>query len=117
MQAKFPSEHEEQAGFVTWFRQRFPGVLIYAIPNGERRAMSTGRKLKAEGVMPGVPDLHIPQWNLWVEMKRTKYGKLSDDQMEMMMRLENIGHKVIVGWGARDASEKVLRHLCLPASP
>ncbi len=31
---KPPSEHEEQVGLVMWFRNRFPDVLIYAIPNG-----------------------------------------------------------------------------------
>ena len=108
-QTTFPSEHEEQVGFVNWFRAKFPGVLIYAIPNGGHRAVSVGKSLKAEGVTPGVPDLHIPAWGLWVEMKRVKGGKLSDDQMGMIGHLEGIGQKVIVGRGARDASEQVLR--------
>ena len=108
-ETKFPSEHEEQVGFVNWFRAKFPGVLIYAIPNGGHRAVSVGKSLNAEGVTPGVPDLHIPAWGLWVEMKRVKGGKLSDDQMGMIGYLESIGQKVIVGRGARDASEQVLR--------
>lgn len=93
---------------MVWFRGMFPGVLIYAIPNGEHRAISTGKKLKAEGVVPGIPDLHIPAWRLWVEMKRVKGGKLSDDQMKMIGHLESIGHKVIVGRGATDASRKIM---------
>lgn len=105
----FPSEHEEQVGFVNWFRGNFPGILIFAVPNGGKRAMSVARQLKAEGVVPGVPDLCIPAWGLWVEMKRTKGGKLSDDQMAMMAYLESIGQKVIVGLGATDASRKVLQ--------
>lgn len=104
----FPSEHEEQVGFVNWFRGRFPGVLIFAIPNGEKRAISTAKRLKAEGVVAGVPDLHVPEWRLWIEMKRVKGGKLSDEQKDMMLRLENIGHMVIVGRGARDVSAQVL---------
>ena len=108
-QTTFPSETEEQVGFVNWFRAKFPGVLIYAIPNGGHRAVSVGKSLKAEGVTPGVPDLHIPAWGLWVEMKRVKGGKLSDDQMGMIGYLESIGQKVFVGRGARDASEQVLR--------
>lgn len=104
-----PSEHEEQVGFVNWFRTRFPGVLIYAIPNGGHRAINVGKSMKAEGVTPGVPDLHIPAWGLWVEMKRVKGGKLSDDQMAMIAYLEGIGQNVIVGRGARDASMAVLR--------
>ena len=103
-----PSEHEEQVGFVNWFRARFPGVLIYAIPNGGKRAMSTAKELKAEGVVPGVPDLHVPAWGLCIEMKRAKNGKLSDDQMQMIGYLEGIGQAVIIGHGAAQASEKVL---------
>ncbi len=109
MQTKtFPSEHEEQVGFVRWFRDTFKGVLIYAIPNGGHRAMNVGKDLKDEGVVPGIPDLHVPAWGLWIEMKRVKGGKLSDAQMDMIRYLEGIGHSVIVGNGAREASVKTL---------
>lgn len=107
-QTKFPSEHEEQVGFVQWFRGKFPGELIYAIPNGGKRSMSVGKELKAEGVVPGVPDLHVPAWRLWIEMKRAKGGKLSDEQIAMHAYLESIGHTVIIGRGATDASARVL---------
>lgn len=103
-----PSESEEQEGLVQWFRAKFPGVLIYAIPNGGHRAHSVALRLKAEGVVPGVPDLHIPDWRLWIEMKREKGGVLSPDQKDMIRYLEGIGHSVIVGRGARDASRQVL---------
>lgn len=106
-----PSEHNEQAGLVTWFRSKFPGVLIYAVPNGEHRAISAAKRLKAEGVVPGVPDLHIPAWNLWVEMKRADGGRLSREQSNMIGYLEGIGHKVVVGRGAKDASRQILEHL------
>jgi hypothetical protein len=103
-----PSETDEQVGFVNWFRARFPGVVIFAIPNGGHRAISTAKRLKAEGVLPGVPDLQVPAWRLWVEMKRVKGGKLSNEQVEMIEHLEGIGHKVIVGKGAEDASAQVV---------
>jgi len=105
---KSPSEHQHQVGFVNWFRARFPRVLIFAIPNGEKRALSVAKRLKAEGVVRGVPDLFIPEWCLWVEMKRTTGGRLSPEQREMIAYLEGIGQKVIVGKGAKDASAKVL---------
>ena len=106
----FPSEHSEQVGFINWFRVQYPRVLIFAIPNGEKRSISVAKRLKAEGVVRGVPDLYVPAWNLWVEMKRVSGGRLSPDQKEMITYLENIGHKVIVGKGAGDASKKVLEH-------
>jgi hypothetical protein len=105
---KPPSEHDEQVGFVTWWRAKFPGVLIYAIPNGEHRAPSVANRLKAEGVVRGVPDLHVPELRLWIEMKRIKTGRLSPEQGQMIRYLESIGHTVLVGYGARDASAKVL---------
>jgi hypothetical protein len=35
-----------------------------------------------EGVSPGVPDLFIPDWLLWVEMKREKGGRVSPEQKD-----------------------------------
>ena len=102
------SEHDEQVGFVIWFRSRFPGVLILAVPNGGKRHPATARKLKAEGVVPGVPDLFVPEWSLWVEMKRAKGGRLSPDQRQVIAYLESIGHSVIVGHGAEDASRQLI---------
>ena len=104
---KPPTEHQEQVGFLHWFRAQYPRVMIFAIPNGEKRNISVAKRLKAEGVMPGVPDLFIPEWLLWVEMKRAKGGRLSDDQKEVIARLEQMGHFVIVGRGAEDASRQV----------
>jgi hypothetical protein len=106
-----PSESEEQEGFVNWFRDKFPGVLIYAIPNGGHRAVSVAKRLKAEGVVAGIPDLHIPAWQMWVEMKRVNGGSLSLEQKAMIAYLEAIGHRVIVGRGATDASRQLIEHL------
>lgn len=62
------SEHIEQREFVQWVRQMTP-FLIYAIPNGEKRSRTDGLRLKVEGVLAGMPDLHIPELRLWIEMK------------------------------------------------
>jgi hypothetical protein len=104
-------ESSEQIGFVRWFRQNFPQVLIFAIPNGGRRGWKTAKTLKAEGVVPGIPDLHIPEWNIWIEMKRSKGGVLSPDQKEIIEYLESFGDTVIVAHGAEEASKKILSYL------
>jgi|TARA_R110001583_G_scaffold55244_7_gene168125 hypothetical protein len=83
-------------------------VLIFAIPNGEKRAITVAKRLKAEGVVRGIPDLLIPQWTLWVEMKRISGGRLSPEQKAMIQYLEGIGQKVIVAKGAADASKQIL---------
>ena len=105
---KYPSEHDEQVGFVNWFRTKFPKVLIFAIPNGGKRLIGAGKKFKAEGVVAGIPDLFIPAWDVWVEMKRESGGRLSPDQREMIKYLESEGYHVIVGKGARDASKQIM---------
>ena len=107
----YPSEHSEQVGFINWFRAKYPQVLIFAIPNGEKRAITVAKRLKAEGVVRGIPDLFIPQWTLWVEMKRISGGRLSPEQRAMIQYLEGIGQKVIVGKGAADASRQILEFL------
>ena len=111
MKTKSPSEHQEQVGLVNWFRGRFEGVLIFAIPNGEKRAITVAKRLKAEGVVRGIPDLFIPEWNLWVEMKRVQGGRLSPEQKNMIGYLESIGQTVLVGKGAKHASELILKYI------
>ena len=103
-----PLESAEQIGFVNWFETAFPGVRVFAIPNGGHRAMSVAKALKSEGVRAGVPDLHVPAWGLWIEMKRKTLGAVSKEQKDWHRYLVNIGHHVIIGKGATDASRKVL---------
>ena len=105
------SEHSEQVGFVNWFRAKYPHTLIFAIPNGEKRSISVATRLKAEGVTRGIPDLYIPSCNLWVEMKRATGGRLSPDQKKVIEYLKSVGHTVIIGKGASDASKQVLEFL------
>ena len=102
-----PSEHFEQRELVRWFRQSWPGVRIFAIPNGGARSKATAGRLKAEGVASGVPDLFIPAWRLWVEMKRSKGGSLSPEQKDWRAYLESVDYWVIVGKGADDAKRQI----------
>ena len=102
-----PTEHEEQRIFVQWFRRKYSPVRIFAIPNGGFRSRATAGRLKAEGVMRGIPDLFVPEWNLWIEMKRKKGGRLSPDQVNWTQYLEEIGNTVFVAYGAQNAMELV----------
>ena len=70
--------------------------------------MTVAKKLKEEGVRSGVPDLYVPAWKLWIEMKRATGGRLSADQKDWIAYLEGIGDRVIVAHGAKDASEQVI---------
>lgn len=97
------SEHQEQVLFIQWFRRTYKDVRIFAIPNGEARSKSAGARLKAEGVSAGVPDLFIPAWNTWIEMKRSKGGRTSDKQKYWLAYLESVGHKTFVCAGFDNA--------------
>lgn len=108
---RYPSEHVEQRNFVKWFRQTHKGVWIFAIPNGEKRSPSVAARLKAEGVSPGVPDLYIPAWKLWVEMKRQKGGRLSEDQKKWRNYLIEIGDTWVSAKGCEEAKEIIKQYL------
>ena len=102
-----PTEHEEQCGFVQWFRRKFPHVRIMAIPNGGWRSAATAGKLKAEGVSRGVPDLFIPEWKLWIEMKRVTGGRVSPEQQSWKSYLEQCGYGVLICAGMEQARREV----------
>ena len=102
-----PSEHEEQCAFVQWFELKYKDVFIYAIPNGGARNIVVAMKLKKEGVKKGVPDLFIPDWRLYIEMKKSMGGVLSKDQKDVIPRLRNSGYTVLVCEGAQEAIDKV----------
>jgi hypothetical protein len=105
--ARIPTEHEEQRELVRWFRQTHKGVRIFAIPNGGARSPATAARLKVEGVFSGVPDLFIPAWRLWIEMKRTKGGSVSPEQKDWIKYLEEVGYCVKVCKGAEDAKGQI----------
>ncbi len=76
---KRPSEveHRIQQACVRWFNLQYPYLRgrLFAVPNGGRRDVVTGAKLKAEGVVAGVADLILLVTNkahgaLLIEMKK-----------------------------------------------
>lgn len=99
-------EHQTQVACVNWFRVRYPGRLIHAIPNGGARNIVTAARLKAEGVVAGMPDLFVPEpskgyHGLFVEMK-VKGGRLQHAQKDMIDKLEERGYKCAVCWSSDD---------------
>lgn len=95
------TEHDMQVACINWFRYVYPHFIIYAIPNGGARDMVSGRKLKDEGVLAGVPDLCIPVarhgfHSLYIEMKNGQRGIVSDKQKSVINRLKEQGHCCIV---------------------
>lgn len=106
--SEVPSEHQEQVAFVKWFKLQFAKVRIFAIPNAALRSVELASYLRSEGMTKGVPDLYIPAWNLWIEMKRQKGSVISDEQKDWREYLLSIGHGHIYGMGFEDAKQKVM---------
>lgn len=103
-------EHSEQVTLIKWWaysHQRF-GVaedLLFAIPNGGERNVIVASRLKAEGVRAGVPDLFlaVPRGEysgLFIEMKKPKGGRVSDNQKHLLGILGEQGYRATVcnGW-------------------
>lgn len=89
---------------------------MYAIPNGGRRDAATGARLKAEGVLAGVPDVFLaapsgPYAGLYIEMKRKAGGRATPAQKAMLATLESSGYAVAVCYGWRQAAFEILRYL------
>ena len=102
------TESMEQQGFVFWFREHYPDVVIFSIPNGGFRDMHTAKLLRLEGLTAGVPDLYVPCWKLWIEMKNKSGGTVSEAQYQMIDYLRSVGDTVFICKGATDASRRVL---------
>ena len=102
---------------MAFMRVQFPDVLVFAVPNGAALSGSAGQraakmaKLKAEGLVPGIPDLIIPSLRLCVEMKRVRGGVVSADQKGVHDLFTRIGWSVIVAKGADDAIAKLREHM------
>jgi hypothetical protein len=100
------SESQLQSECVRWFRYQFPEFngLLFAIPNGGVRNISTAVRLKKEGVVSGVADLFLAVANivekemfhgLFIEMKFGK-GKQTEHQIAFQKAVTGQGFKYIV---------------------
>lgn len=107
---RLPTEWEEQCDFVRWFRRTYRPVRIFHVPNGDRANGRIGTRLQAAGVSAGVPDLYVPEWSLWIELKRREGGAVSKEQKDWMAYLTEIcGHTTLVCHGSFDAQDQVDR--------
>jgi hypothetical protein len=95
---------------------KVPECLLFAVPNGGHRNIITAKKLKDEGVRAGVPDLFlaVPRgiWHgLFVEMKRNKHCKPSENQERMLKLLQTRGYHTVVAHSFDEAVEAIRNYL------
>jgi hypothetical protein len=107
-----PTEHAEQVALFAWARTFHPreADFMFACPNGGYRAVREAIRLKAEGVSPGFPDLGCllargPYHGCFIEMKRTKNSRTSQEQTDWGLRLTTAGYFVRVCRGVQEAKD------------
>lgn len=107
------SEHAEQCEIAAVLR--YAQIFFTALPNGGKRNVITGAKLKREGVVAGAPDILIferppnaPQYvGTALEMKREKGSSTSPEQLEFHEKLRAQGWLVIIAKGAEVARREL----------
>lgn len=118
-------EHDIQKALFTWAHadatlRQYPELALYhAIPNGGHRMPSVAAKLKAEGVVAGVPDTCLPIArggfsSLWIELKRPG-GSLTPEQADWLNALTRHGNRVEICTSWESARDVLLDYLQLSA--
>jgi hypothetical protein len=126
------SEYQEQCIVADYLRKRWPNVLFTATLGGVYVGIGSGKKLKKQGYLKGVPDLLICKarerevydpvlsvmvkiierhHGLAIEMKVKKGGVVSDDQKRVLKQFQDEGWKVLVAHGADEAIAAIEEYL------
>lgn len=115
-----PTEAQEQTELFRWAEivgKTHPELrLLHAIPNGGSRNPIEAVHLKQQGVKPGIPDICLPcargGWHgLYIEMKRRKGGRVSEEQRAMIKALTAQGYRAEVCKGWEDAARIITEYL------
>jgi len=111
---KILTERQEQIRFVTWLKSQ--GFRVSGSANGGTRPYIEAAIFKLMGVSPGFPDIEIPlpsgQFHgFYVEMKRTKGGKVSPQQLDWLCYLREKGYYAEVAYGFEEAKKLFLHYL------
>ena len=115
-----PTEVEEQTALFEWAELqsgRFPEVrLLYHVPNGGSRNKTEAARLRAQGVKAGVPDLCLPvarggKHGLYIELKRQRGGRTSEEQEGWIKALRKQGFAAEVCKGWQEAAEMIVEYL------
>lgn len=116
-----PTESDEQIALFRWAAYESKAMpelqMLYHIPNERKCSAQQGARMKAEGRKAGVPDICLPVarggfHGLYIELKRTKGGKVSEEQAGWLKALQRCGYRAEVckGWdAARGVIEEYLR--------
>lgn len=93
-------EAKLQEACVDWFRYKYHGVVLFAIPNGGRRDAREAAHMKRTGVLAGVPDLCLASprngyGGMYIELKAGKNTE-TDNQVDVRKKLTSAGYRCVV---------------------
>jgi hypothetical protein len=117
-----PTESVEQICLFRWAANEcedYPELeLMYHVPNGGSRNKIEAARLKAEGVKPGVPDIVLPvprggYHGLYIELKRIRGGKTSEEQKGWIEKLTKQGYYACICKGHKEAEVVIINYLRL----
>ena len=117
-----PLERDDQMLLFEWLEYasiQHPELnLAYHIANGGRRDVREARNLRLQGVKAGVPDICIPVAKgrysaLYVELKRLKGGRVSEEQRAWIDALNRVGNLAVVAHGFEEAKNVIVDYLKL----
>jgi hypothetical protein len=118
---KKPSEDRIQSDFVVWLWNSFPKIrrCWYHIPNGGLRSAKEAVKLRAMGVVPGIPDIHIAipgngYNSLYIEFKEPDANNNTDhyrNQLKVHECLKAVGNNVVICISEEEAKTALYNHL------
>ena len=123
---RLDEEHEEQKCLMEWAesqKQRYPCLpRMFAIANGGFRHITIARRMKAEGVKRGVPDMMLPfpsggYAGLFIELKKRVGGVVSKEQGEWREYLSSVGYKVVICPGWEVAKDAIIEYLTPKTEP
>lgn len=88
---------------------------MFSVPNGGKREKREAIRLKAEGMLAGVPDIMIAEpsrefHGLFLEFKTAK-GKPSESQKEIITKLREKNYKCVIVRSADDAWRTLMWYL------
>lgn len=119
-----PTESAEQITVFQWAAYAegtHPELrLLYHIGNERKCSPQQGARFKAEGVRKGVPDIVLPvarggYHGCYIELKRSRGGRLSPEQGEWLDALTAQGYYAVRCNGAEAAIETIRRYLAMDA--
>jgi hypothetical protein len=118
-------EHAEQATVVLWAKlheNKYPALRrLYANANQGSGSVVRGRRMKEEGVRPGVSDLFLAypmngKHGLYLEIK-AETGRLSPDQNRWIDESRTLGYEAFTAWGYKEAIGIICDYLDIKGEP